>query len=211
MKMRATKLIQLVTLIVVQIVTIAAHAYIPDQQRTYNFGFQNRCRDFRTAEDYSNIPMIHSLREMNQRDIAAIIPMSSLQDSNNGGNVASKILAHSLNSFFKSETIQNTGIGRTAASVERSMDTNVAMGGLDEGTTHTLKFKMKATDARAILAYDGFIDSQISYQVGHDKELKVSMFQKLNDKAKLVFDSIARSDDTIQNDTIQKVSLNLSF
>lgn len=192
--------------ICMQIVTITSHAYIPDQQRSYNFGFQNRCRDFRTAEDYSNIPMIHSLTEMNQRDIAAIIPMSSLQNSDSDGQLASKILTHSLNSFLKSETIQNSGVGRTAASVERAMDTNVAMGGLDEGTVHTINFKMKATDARAILAYDGFIDSQISYQVGHNRELKVSMFQKLNDQAKLVFDSIAKS-----NDTIQKVSLNLSF
>lgn len=196
----------LIITIVVQIITIASHAYIPEQQHSLNFGFQNRCRDFRTAEDYSNIPMIRSLTEMNQRDIAAIIPMSSLQGSDSDGALASKIITHSLNSFFRSETIQNTGVGRAAASVERAMDTNVAMGGLDEGTVHTVNFKMKATDARAILAYDGFIDSQISYQVGHDHELKVSMFQKLNSQAKLVFDSIAKSDDTIQ-----KVSLNLSF
>ncbi len=204
--MRAiNKSLSVVTAICLQIATITAHAYIPDQQRSHNFGFQNRCRDFRTAEDYSNIPMIRSLTEMNQRDIAAIIP-HSLQNSDTSGMLASKILTHSLNSFFRSETIQNSGVGRTAASVEKAMDTNVSMGGLDEGTVHTVNFKMKATDARAILAYDGFVDSQISYQVGHDRELKISMFQKLSSQAKLVFDSIAKS-----NDTIQKVSLNLSF
>ncbi len=198
--------VRIATLIVVQIVTISAHAFIPEQQRTYNFGFQNRCRDFRTAEDYSNIPVIRSLAEMNQRDIAAIIPMSSLQNSDTDGQLASKILTHTLNSFFRSETIQHSGVGRTAASVERAMDTNVSMGGLDEGTKHTINFKMKTTDARATIAYDGFVDSQISYQVGHSHELKLSMFQRLNDQAKLVFDSISKKDDTIQ-----KVSLNLSF
>lgn len=206
MNMRGiNKSIGVVIAVCLQIVTITSHALIPDQQRSYDFGFQNRCRDFRTAEDYSNIPMVRSLTEVNQRDIAAIIP-HSLQNSDSGGRLASKILTHSLNSFFRSETIQNTGVGRTAASVERAMDTNVAMGGLDEGTVHKVNFKMKATDARAILAYDGFVDSQISYQVGHGRELKVSMFQKLNSQAKLVFDSIAKS-----NDTIQKVSLKLSF
>jgi hypothetical protein len=199
------KIAALASLVVMQITTLPCVASIPRHQSAINLGFMNHCRDFRTSEDYSNIPMVHSLREMNQRDIAALIPMTSLHDGEDGGRVATKILAQSLNSFLKSDTVKNSGVGKTAASVERSVNTNVAMGGEDPGSTkHTLNFKMKATDARAVLRYEGFADAQVSYEVG--QEFKVSMFQKLNNQAQLVFDSIAKS-----QESIQKVSLNLTF
>jgi hypothetical protein len=200
------KVLALVVIVVMKITTLNCFASVPFRHtKVINLGFMNRCHDFRTAEDYSNVPMVLSLREMNQRDIAALIPASSLKATDDGGRIATKILAQSLNSFFKSDTMKNSGVGRTATSVEKGMNTNVSMGGEDPGSTkHSFNFKMKATDARAVLRYQGFADAQISYQVGN--EFKVSMFQRLNSQAQLVFDSISKS-----KESIQQVSLNLRF
>ena len=121
--------------------------------------------------DFSLIQPIHSLTEWKREDVARYIP-PDMPSGTNGTNVASRILSPSIDSFFRSPEVQNSGAGKSAKAFENAVESDISFGQDDEdssGTQHSIKFKMITVQSKAQVQYEGFIKSEISYQLVDSK------------------------------------------
>lgn len=154
----------------IQMVSSVATAAIPRtlfHKRLYIFTLTT---DYSKGLDFSVIQPIASLRDMNTDDIAKMIPVHELNSTSDGGLVASQIVDHSLSTWFNSEAVRNSELGRTAHVVEEHMESDVAFGGnTPEETKHAFKFAMRPTQTRAVVEYSGVTNAQLSYHVAQSK------------------------------------------
>jgi hypothetical protein len=129
----------------------------------YNISWQSQ--DFRKGLDASLITPIQSLNVTRSEDVAKMIP-ADMAPSSDFGAVSSQILDRSISSLFNSPLIRNSDIGRTAHQMEKSMESNIELGGAEpDSIKHSFKFAMKAAQTRAQIEYSGLTNAQLSYQI----------------------------------------------
>lgn len=163
-----------------------------------NFELTNR-PDFSRGMDLAIIQPVTSLRTVTNDDIARIIP-NDLNPTNDGGNVATQILDHSLSNFFNSDAVKRSDFGRTAHQVEKSMESEAGFGGNETGSIrHTFKFAMKAAQAKAQVEYSGLTNAQLSYQAAQGTT-NLEIHEDLGAATKVVFNHINAPDD--RRDTV---------
>ena len=163
-------------------ITSSSLAAIP---RTSSFGVEY----FRAEPmDYSKIVPMESLRGMKQEDVARWIP-TDMQNSDDGGRVFGKILSRGLQNYFNSPEMKNSGIMRTAQSVQDAVAQDISIGGADGGIKHSFKFKLQAEKSQALLAYSGLANAQLSYNVSAS-ELKFEVRESLAANTDLVLSHI---------------------
>jgi hypothetical protein len=194
---RKTSYLALVT---AQVLCTPVMASIPGSNHNYkkiNLGLVSTVNN--ASIDMSKVEPVESLTIINQADIAKMIPVEKMQASNDTGAVASQILDRSLSSFFDSDAVRHSDMGKTAHQVEDSMQTNVNFGSGE--IKHSFKFKVEASQTRAQMDYSGLTNAQVSYQAAQ-RQFNVEMYENLSARSKIVFDHT-----DLPNDTREVVSL----
>lgn len=154
--------------------TPAAFASIPPSLRPNNQTpapklVLQRGFDFSKGFDLAAIQPVESLAAPSSNDIARIIP-SNMAPTTDGGMVATQILDHSISTWFNSDSVRNSSLGRTAHQIEKTMENDISFGGSKpESIKHSLKFSMKATQTRADVEYTGLTNAQITYFIAQEK------------------------------------------
>lgn len=127
-------------------------------------------RDFTRGLDASSIQPIESRNITTSQDIARIIPCESLRDTNDGNSIAGKIAERSFRAIMNSDNVRNSGIARTAASVEEFGGGNVSIGSDEPNTIqHKIKFAMKPAQTQAQFQYNGLTNARLSYRASESK------------------------------------------
>jgi hypothetical protein len=120
--------------------------------------------DFSKGFNIATIRPMDSTRDVKAADIQKVIPQD-MQPSSSGGQVAAKILDRSVNSYFNSDAMRRTDIGRTATTVEKSMATDVSFGGQQpESIHHSVKFAIQPAQTQAKLSYTGVTNADLTYK-----------------------------------------------
>ena len=124
--------------------------------------FYSSSRDFSKGCNFAEIqPVI----PRSTFDVANYIPQD-LTPTNDGGMIAARIADRSLNTIFNSPEVQNTDFGRTAHSLEKTMNSDMSVGGQEpDSIRHNFKFGVKAAQTKAHLTYEGITNAEVSYQV----------------------------------------------
>jgi hypothetical protein len=148
-----------------------AHASIPHALRStlmHGYAFV-RLPDFTKGLDISIIQPVTSSRDTTTEDVSKLIP-TDMKPTNDGGLVAAQILDRSFSTWFNSDAVKHSAMGRTAHDVEKSMEGDVAFGGKEpESIKHNIKFQVKAAQTQAQLEYTGITTAQVTYYVLQDK------------------------------------------
>ena len=147
-----------------------AGAAVPPYESAWNDKSQPLDFSLRATDDFSkgfNIATVQpmdSTRDVKAADIQKVIPQD-MQASSNGSQVAAKILDRSVNSYFNSDAMRKTDIGRTATTVEKSMATDVSFGGQQpESIRHSIKFAIQPAQTQAKLSYTGITNADLTYK-----------------------------------------------
>lgn len=124
--------------------------------------------DYSRGLDASTIHPIESTKGLKYSDVQKIIPTDL--DPNNQGGVGRRILDNSLKNALNSDALKNSSLGRTAASVQESMQTNVSMGSRESNSVHhEFQFAADPVQVRARIHYSGLTDANLSYHAGESK------------------------------------------
>ena len=125
--------------------------------------------DFSRGMDASVIKPVHSLTGMRYEDISKFIP-NDLTPTMSGGAISGRIAERSLHSLFNSDSVRNSGLGKSAHVLDGRMKGGMAFTGDGEkAINHEFKFAMRPSQARAVIAYSGMTDAQVSYQAMDSK------------------------------------------
>jgi hypothetical protein len=154
-------------------------------------------RDYSHGLDISAIQPIESMRDVKNEDIAKVIPndLQPTSPTQGGGEVASKILDHSISNIFNSQAVRNSELGKTAHNVEKSLDSEKSFGGTEASSIHhVVKFQVRAAQTKAQLAYTGLTNAQLSYQVNQSK-MDLEVFEKLDTNTKIVYNHVIKPGD----------------
>lgn len=100
------------------------------------------------------------------QDVASIIPYHRLQQGDTGQILQRKILDQSVNSFLKSDMIQQSGVGQAAKSVEDGVKTDIAFGGgKDSDVQHKFSVQYQAFQNEARIRYSGYANLNLRYRM----------------------------------------------
>lgn len=126
-------------------------------------------KDFRKGLNASAIQPVESARSTKSEDVSRIIP-SNMAPTNNDGLVAGQIFDHSFSNWFNSEEVRRSPLGRTAHKVEKSLTSEIAIGGTKaDSVRHNIRFQMKAAQTQAQVEYTGLTTAQFTYFMMQDK------------------------------------------
>lgn len=121
-------------------------------------------RDYSRGLDGSAIQPIHSLRTLTSQDVQKMIP-TDLDPAASPSRITARILDQSLKNAMSSEAVKHSSFGRTAASVQRSMQTNVTIANREPNSIqHQFKIAMQPVQSQALLHYSGLTDAQLTYR-----------------------------------------------
>lgn len=179
-----------------QLAVSTATAAIPNYHRIPQIRYLTLApHNFEKGLDVSVIQPIESLRTIKSEDVAMMIPHRDLTTGADGSLVATRILDHSLSNFFNSPAVRNSDFGKTAHTVEKSMESEAAFGGSEEGSVqHKLKFAMKAIETKAQLEYSGVTNAQLSYNIAQSK-MDLEVHEQVASNTRVVFNHIDQPDD----------------
>jgi hypothetical protein len=114
--------------------------------------------------DARSIQPVNYKPEFTVADMGTIIPASSMQPGEASGKCAARIVDYSVNNFLKSPRVKQSSVGRTATSVQNSLQTNASFGGTEPGAIkHSFQFAMKPIENKAELKYTGYTHAQLTY------------------------------------------------
>jgi hypothetical protein len=159
-----------------------------------NSPLRNLSRDFSRGFNLATIQPVQSLRSIRSSDVGMLIPASELKPESDSSTIAAQIIDHSMTNFLKS--MQNSELGRTVKLVEKSVETQVTLGGTDpDSTRHSIKLAMRAAQSSALIRYSGITDATVTYQIlrsALDFEIRepLPIF-----KTDLVYNHVATRDD----------------
>ncbi|MCE3009899.1 MAG: hypothetical protein LW875_04730 [Proteobacteria bacterium] len=129
--------------------------------------------------------------KVNPLDASQYIPVS-LRPEMGTREVMSKIADRSMSTWFQSDQVQNSFLGRTANNVEETVRSEVQLGGHDEKTHHKLNFELKAFQSQAMVKYTGFANASLTYQlINSSVGLEVS--EKVSQEVQMIFSHVAKS------------------
>lgn len=123
------------------------------------------------------LPTGGSDEKITSQDVEKIIP-TDLEATNDMNKVASKIADRSLQTWFNSAAVKNSAIGRTAASVQDTMSTDITLKSDEpQAVEHRFSMQLLALQAMAKLQYTGWLRAVFNY----DAKAAASMVE-LSDK-----------------------------
>lgn len=111
----------------------------------------------------------------NQFDVSEVLPLD-LQPSNNSNLVFSKIADKSVSSFFNSDLIRSTPVGRTATVVEHKLKQDISFQG--GKIDHKFTLHIQAFQATAKVAYSGYTNASIQYHVSNSA-VGLELYEKI--------------------------------
>lgn len=126
--------------------------------------------DYSHGLDASTIQPIESTRGIKYKDVQAIIPTDL--DPNNPQGDLHRIANNAMKNAIESDGIKNSGIGRTAASVQQSMQTGASFGGDSADPSavhHEIKVAGDPFQQQARINYSGLTHAQLSYHASESK------------------------------------------
>ena len=130
--------------------------------------FNLEAADYSRGLDLSIIQPIHSSRGLQSADIANFIPTDLNPDDQKG--IGRQILNKTVNSAMKSESIRKSSLGRTAASVQNSMQGGVSLGSREPNSVqHEIRLAADPLQAQARINYSGLTNAQLSYLATESK------------------------------------------
>lgn len=181
-----------ITILAAELTASTGVCSVSEASRTPQSFVFTREPDFSRGMDAS---VIKPMASLNDFDITKIMP-SDMDPRWNMTQASGRILDHSLSNFFNSESVRNSSLGRSAHQIDKSMSGGVSMGGTEPDTiTHEVKFEMRASQARAQLAYSGLTNAQLSYQAVDSKlDLEVRESVEMIG-TQLVYNHIAQNGD----------------
>lgn len=187
------KMLTICCLLGSQMIAFQAFAAIP--RALYKPIFFTVKRDYSHGLNITAIQPIDSLRDLDYASVQKIIP-DDMTPTSDGGMVATQILDRSLTSFFNSAEVRRSDIGRTATRVERTLESDIALGGTKpESIKHSFKFAMRATQTKALVEYTGITNAQLVYHIGQDK-LNFEVHESLAGSTQVVFNHITTPGDS---------------
>lgn len=125
--------------------------------------------DFSKGFNIGTVQPVRNPNEIGSDDVSKLIPQD-IQPTSNAGQVASRILDRSLNTWMNSDMMKDSSLVKSAKSLENTMGSDVSIGGEDsDEMKHSFKFNVRAEQAKALVKYEGLTNAQLSYQVGSDR------------------------------------------
>ena len=126
--------------------------------------FSPSARDFSRGLDVSVIRPMHSLRDLTSQDIQKMIP-TDIDPASSGSGVAARILDQSVKNALNSDAMKRSDFGRTARSVQQSMQTNITIANREPNSVqHQFKLAMQPAQSQAVVRYTGFTTAQVTYR-----------------------------------------------
>jgi hypothetical protein len=110
-------------------------------------------------------------------DAAKMIP-TDMQASENQNEVFGKVADQSLSSWFNSDAMRATTLGRAATTVEKELQQEVVIQ-TKNSVQHKFNFNVQAFQALAQIQYEGFFHSALRYKLAQakfDLEISQQMF-----------------------------------
>jgi hypothetical protein len=108
-------------------------------------------------------------------DVSQVLP-SDLTPTNDSNLVFSKIADRSLSSFFNSEQLRATPIGRTATQVEQKMKQDISIKA--NKIEHKFTFQIQAFQTIAKIDYRGLTNASLKYQASNST-MGLEVFDRL--------------------------------
>ena len=162
-------------------------------------------RSFSKGADYSSIEPIRQTPVLDSRQVERYIPQN-MAATNDQGHVVMQIADRSVSAYLASDDFRRSAIGKTTRSVESKMQGDLALGSADpRDTQHKFKFQMRATNARALVDYEGFFKAQLSY-TAMNQTAGVEVFENLTSQTNLVYGTTF-----LRGDTRSVMSVRLNF
>lgn len=140
-----------------------------------------------TDYEIVNFDLLPKVEEdhMTTKDVARVIPYNKLNTGDTGDEVNRKILDQSVNSFLKSDYVQNSGVGKAAKQVEDGVRTDIAFGDPDSKIKHKVSVQYQAFQQEARLKYSGLTNVDFKYKLD-DATYVAQWIHRFSDK-ELVF------------------------
>lgn len=101
---------------------------------------------------------------LTDKDIQKLIPLD-MKPTTNATYVATRVGDKAVQAWLNSPTVKNSAMGKTAAQVENSMKTEVAISqDTEEGkVNHRFMFQIQAFQSTAMLKYRGWVNAAATY------------------------------------------------
>lgn len=135
--------------------------------------------------DLSAIEKIRPREELARIKTENYIPLS-LAATDDGDEVAARILAHSLGKIFESPHLRRTGFGYAVYTINESVNGQVTFGGDGSGVRHQLRFQLKAAETLAQIKYQGYLDAKLAYRID-SRTLDFEMVKSVGQQTSVVF------------------------
>ena len=92
-----------------------------------------------------------------------------------GLQIQSKVEQKLADNLLAAEFFRKSSVGKVAQNIKQATNAKIALGGTAAAPTHTLKFDVKAIERRAVVTYEGFVNSNLVYDaVANNVSLTVS-------------------------------------
>jgi hypothetical protein len=160
-----------------QTLTSSAFAVVPDAVETKKLSLAPT-PDFSRGMDASYIQPMQSNQDIREEDVEKVIP-KDLTPTSSTSEVASKIIDHSVSSYLNSPTVKNSSLGQATTKIDKSMSGNMSVGGSDPASIqHNFKFEMQAAQTKAVMAYTGYTNAEITYKAS-ESTLDLQVHEKV--------------------------------
>ena len=107
---------------------------------------------------------IHIMLDERQLDLTKYIPYQNLPEYDDGSRVAGRIVARTLKNLID-DTDRDVPIVNGARRLNSSLETSF------KNDKHAVEFKIRASQAMALVTYRGYVDAALSYEID-SSELK---------------------------------------
>ncbi len=132
------------------------------------FQFNPEPTDYSRGLDLSIIQPIESMRGLRSADVQNVIPTDL--DPNDQSHVGRRILNNTVTHAINSDSIRNSALGRTAQTVQQSMQGGVTMGSREPNSVqHEIRVAADPMQAQARIRYSGLTNAQLSYRATESK------------------------------------------
>jgi hypothetical protein len=157
--------------------------------------------------NFAKLPRLEE-KKLTNEDVMNIVPINKLREGDDGNDVSHKILDQSVNSFLKSDYVQNSSLGKTAKSVEDGVRTDISFGSKDSKIKHKVSFQYQAFQQEAKLGYRGLLNLNLKYNFSSNDYL-AEIVQDIDGKEIVLGHEVYT--DTLENYQNDKSSISMRW
>ncbi len=119
--------------------------------------------------------------------MAMMIP-TNLQPGQSEEEITVRVVDRSVSSFAQGDYFRNSEIGKAASNFEKSLKTDVNLGGSPEKgeISHSVNMQVQAFEQKAYIHYTGLADLQVTY-LANNSNINMELTEKLGGSTQLVF------------------------